>query len=108
MWFFDQVSPGSAAYNIPLILELSGPLAHERLERALAMLVERHAVLRTTLQVLDGDVVQVVGAAPPPVPMLDLSRLTPGEREEAVRRQTTEQARCPFDLAQGPLVRTSC
>ena len=105
MWFFDQVSPGSAAYNIPLILELAGPLAHERLERALAMLVERHAVLRTTLQVLDGDVVQVVGAAPPPVPMLDLSRLTPGEREEAVRRQTTEQARRPFDLAQGPLVR---
>jgi len=107
MWFFDQVSPGGAAYNIPLLLELSGPLAHERLERALAMLVERHAVLRTTLQVLDGDVVQVVGAAPPPVPILDLSRLTPGEREAAVRRQTTEQARCPFDLAQGPLVRTS-
>jgi len=30
LWFFDQIEPGSAAYNIPRTLRLKGPLGYQR------------------------------------------------------------------------------
>src|SRR6185295_10642707 len=48
LWFFDQIEPHSAAYNIPRALRLFGRLDRTALARSLEMLVQRHEVLRST------------------------------------------------------------
>ncbi|WP_148092061.1 condensation domain-containing protein, partial [Paenibacillus sp. 598K] len=47
-------------YNMPQALRLDGPLDAERLERALAELARRHAVLRTSFGIADEQIVQRV------------------------------------------------
>ncbi|MEV6360144.1 non-ribosomal peptide synthetase [Nocardia asteroides] len=47
MWFMARLDPGSAAYNIPVALRLSGPLDTAALTAALGDVIDRHEVLRT-------------------------------------------------------------
>ena len=106
LWFLDQLEPGGAAYNIPGALRLSGPLDLAVLERALSEIARRHEVLRTTLTLEGGRPVQVIAPATPvSLPLVSLRALDEQEREAEVRRLAEEEARRPFDLAAGPLVR---
>jgi amino acid adenylation domain-containing protein len=99
LWFLDQLAPGSAAYNIPVAIELTGDLKLAVLAAALAEVVRRHEALRTTFQVVDGEQVQVVAARAELGPsVIDLRSLPAGTREEEANRLTTTEARRPFDL----------
>ena len=76
------------------------------LEQALAGVVRRHEVLRTTFASVDGKPVQVVHEdASVALPVVRWPTLSPAEREEAARREASAEARRPFDLAHGPLIR---
>ncbi|HEU4595768.1 MAG TPA: amino acid adenylation domain-containing protein [Pyrinomonadaceae bacterium] len=106
MWFLDQMEPGSAAYNLPAALRLTGRLDVAALERAFGELVRRHEILRTTFAEAEGRPVQVVGPfEPQPLPVKDLSGLSEDERESEVGRLADDERHRPFDLAQGPLLR---
>ncbi|MES1245585.1 MAG: amino acid adenylation domain-containing protein, partial [Acidobacteriota bacterium] len=106
LWFLDQLEPGQATYNIPLALDLHGPLDTPALERALHALVERQESLRTTFPWLDGRPVQVVGApALEGLPKADLSGLPEVDRLAVMAALESAAAREPFDLARGPLWR---
>src|SRR6476619_2581730 len=48
LWFMDQLLPGSAVFNVPLALPLTGPINEELIELAINEIVRRHEVLRTT------------------------------------------------------------
>jgi amino acid adenylation domain-containing protein len=105
LWFLDQLDPGSAAYNIPSAVRLTGTLNAAALDAAVSAIVRRHEALRTVFgRGADGDPVQIIlPAGPFPLPVVDLSALAaPGEE---ARRLAVEEARRPFDLAQGPLLR---
>nr|WP_237421983.1 non-ribosomal peptide synthetase [Gordonia sp. SID5947] len=60
IWFINRFDPDSAAYNIPLVLELRGDLDRDALRAALFDVIGRHEVLRST--VVDGD--DLDGGAP--------------------------------------------
>ncbi len=109
LWFIDQLEPGSAAYAMPAALRVRGPLRVDALRRALGTLAARHESLRTVFaRAEDGEPVQVVrapGAAA--LPVADLRALAPAEREAELRRLAAGEARRPFDLARGPLLRAS-
>jgi amino acid adenylation domain-containing protein len=106
LWFIERLHPGQATYNVPLALRLRGALDAAALERALAELVRRHEVLRTTFRVEGGVPVQVVGeAGPVPIPVADLRRLSADEREEEAARLAAQEAARPFDLAAEPPLR---
>ncbi len=108
LWVIDRMEPGSAAYNIPAALRLSGRLDVAALEHALSEVVRRHEALRTTLAERGGRPVQVVHpAAPVVLPVADLSALPDAERGAALRRLAAEEAARPFDLAAGPLLRVA-
>jgi amino acid adenylation domain-containing protein len=106
LWLVDQIDPGNPAYNVSEPLRLLGPLDVEAYERALREVVRRHEVLRTTIATVEGRPVQIIHAE---VPfwggLVDLSSLPQAEREPAARAQAAEDARLPFDLARGPLLR---
>ncbi|HYN22226.1 MAG TPA: condensation domain-containing protein, partial [Thermoanaerobaculia bacterium] len=108
LWFIDRLMPGSPVYNLPTAVRLDGSLDHAALRMALAKLAERQAVLRTTLGSAGGRPIQVV--APhyvPPLTEVDLTALPPAEREAEAARWMAIEALLPFDLAAGPLFRTT-
>jgi amino acid adenylation domain-containing protein len=107
LWFLDRLMPGSAAYNVPLAIRLTGALDPAALAAAFSALAERQAVLRTTFVLVDGEPAQRVGppAAAARLPLLDGSALPAEARDAWVRRRVAEVARRPFDLARGPLLR---
>ncbi|BCN49113.1 hypothetical protein RE9416_24140 [Prescottella equi] len=95
MWFVNQLAPGSAAYNIPIAVRLSGPLDVAALRGALADVVERHQTLRTVFpNTSDGPVQQVRSVADA---ALDL------EPEDVTETQLPQRlqgvATAPFDVS---------
>ncbi|HEX7242133.1 MAG TPA: amino acid adenylation domain-containing protein, partial [Longimicrobiaceae bacterium] len=107
LWFLDRLEPGSTAYNVPRALRLRGPLDAGVLGRVLAEIVRRHEALRTVFGEVDGGPVQTVHAAgAAPLAVVDLVGLPEDAREAQARRWVEEEARRPFDLERGPLLRT--
>ena len=107
LWFLDQLEPGSAFYNIPVAVSLAGEFHLEVLEQSFAEVVRRHEVLRTSFVTIDGEAVQVIGAGGGwRLRLIDLSELGTAESSAEVRRLSEAEARRPFDLSTGPLLRT--
>ncbi|HEX2090929.1 MAG TPA: amino acid adenylation domain-containing protein [Longimicrobiaceae bacterium] len=107
LWFLDALQPGSAAYNIPLALRVSGALDADTLARCFGEVVRRHEALRTVFGSVEGRPVQTVRpAAPWTLELDDVSGLPADEREAAARRIAGTEAAAPFDLSTGPLLRT--
>ncbi len=106
LWFLDQLTPGSAMYNIPSAVRLSGELNVAALHRALQTVVDRHEALRTRFVTTDDDPAQVIE---PHVelllPQTDLSALPREKAEAEARRIAAEEARRTFDLRVAPLLR---
>ena len=60
LWFIDRFEDGTDAYSIPFVARFHGPLDVDALQAALADVVARHEVLRTTYPAVDGVGRQVV------------------------------------------------
>ncbi len=104
-WFLDQLEPGHSAYHMPPeVSRLRGALNLSALQRTLTELVRRHETLRTTFAGHDGQPVQVIHeAGETELAVVDLST-QPDPLAEAFR-WLDEEAKRPFDLSEGPLVR---
>uniref|UniRef100_UPI0009EC47EB non-ribosomal peptide synthase/polyketide synthase n=1 Tax=Pseudomonas sp. NBRC 111119 TaxID=1661034 RepID=UPI0009EC47EB len=106
MWFLWQLDPQGGAYNLPGAVRLTGRLNLAAMEQAFEDLIARHETLRTVFQrQADGSVTQVATQASCRVEQVDLSHLTPVDRESAVAERAQAQSLQPFDLTCGPLMR---
>jgi amino acid adenylation domain-containing protein len=107
VWLHAQMAGDVPFYNEPITIYRRGPLDAAVLERCLLEIIRRHEIWRTTFDVIDGEPVQIVHPAPTafPLPVLDLRELPEDERQPEAVRLATEDARRPFDLKLGPLVR---
>jgi hypothetical protein len=87
-------------------VRVRGGLDRGALERSVNEFVRRHEVLRTTFALADGEPVQVVGPARETnLDFADLSGLPAAEAAAEAQRMMGEEARAPFDLSGGPLLR---
>ncbi len=108
LWFIDQLQPGSAAYNVPAAVRLSGRLDVAALYRTLREIVRRHEVLRTSFAVQAGQPVQVIAPAVElPLFVADLSGLAPDRREAELQILSVEESVLAFDLRRAPLLRAT-
>ena len=106
LWFLDQLAPNSAFYNMHAGLHLSGQLDLAALARSFTHLIGRHESLRTVFRLSDGQPLQLIlPAAQCPLPLLDLTALPQPLQPQEVTRLAQQQARRPFDLSTGPLLR---
>ena len=106
LWLLEQLQPGTPLYNVLWSAWLEGPLNVAAFERALAGLFQRHEALRTTFATQAGEPVQVIHPrVAVSLPVVDLRNLSEAEREAEGLRVASEEARRPFNLADGPLVR---
>ena len=106
LWFLDRLEPGDPTFNVYLAARLTGPLDPAALARALHEVVRRHEPLRARFEERAGAPVQVIPPdLPPALPLTDLRSLRPGARAAEAERLAAAEARRPFDLARGPLLR---
>lgn len=104
LWFVEQMDPGNAAYNLPLVLRLQGRLDRAALECAIMEMTRRHAALRTGFQQRDESVLQVVEEkARLQLEVTTLVEADPLRRYEEAIAQVRTAMRLPFDLRQAPL-----
>ena len=107
LFFLDQWDPGGAALNEAFAFRIEGKLDAEAMGRAVQAVVDRHEILRTTFALSDtGPVQRIAATLIVPCPLTDLSA-APGDREARALAVVGEDARAPFDLRRGPLLRTS-
>jgi len=106
IWLLSRLNPDKPIYNISVAYHLTGPLEERALEHALVGIAQRHEVLRTTFQLVDGQPMQTIGPeAGSPLETVDLRTLPEPERRSTALRLTSEQAEVIFDLERGPLWR---
>ncbi|MFF2014327.1 condensation domain-containing protein, partial [Streptomyces sp. NPDC058195] len=104
LWFLDQLVEDNPFYNVPDAVRMRGPLDLDALARALSAVVARHEVLRVTIHEEEGRSWQeFADPAPMPLPLVDVS--AEADPESTARRLVAEEARTPFDLSAGPLLR---
>jgi hypothetical protein len=107
LWFLNQLEPDSSFYNVPAAVRLTGPLNVPALEGALGEIVRRHEVLRTTFPAINGQPLQAVSPAGLfSLSVVDLTELPEAEREARARKVASLEARRPFNLISGPLLRS--
>jgi len=94
-------------YNEPIAIHRHGPLDAAILQRSFTEIIRRHEAWRTSYDTVSGQPTQVIHPAPAlaPLPVVDLRNLDISKRDTEALRLATEQARAPFDLKNGPLVR---
>jgi hypothetical protein len=106
LWFIDQLMPGSAAFNVPMAVKLSGPIRVGALQRAIDEIVRRHESLRTTFVTADGGATAVIAPrCDTPIEVIDLTSLEVTTREAETHRLVEQETLRPFDLSRGPLIR---
>lgn len=103
IWLVDQYLPTSTAYNGPFFVRFPEALDPDALREAVRRVVLRHEVLRTTLVLHDGVLLQVVS---------DEARFRYEVREYVADDEpaaiATEVARTRLDLTTGPVVSVVC
>ena len=108
LWLVDHLVPEAPVYNECVTIHLPGPLDGAAFERAFNEIVRRHEIWRTTFPTIDGQPVQHVHPySARTLPLVDLTALPLEDREAESVRLATVEARQPFDLAGGPLLRAT-
>ncbi len=106
-WFLAELEPESPLYNHAAGLRVTGRLDAGALAASLQGVVRRHETLRSTFVPVQGRPrLRIAPPAPWQLPRIDLSALPEARRRGESRRVGRSEARRPFDLSRGPLLRT--
>ncbi|MFC4044735.1 non-ribosomal peptide synthetase [Dactylosporangium siamense] len=106
MWFFEQLVPGTATYNLGGAVDIDGTLHAGHLTEALRVCVQRHESLRTTFEATDTGARQLVhDTAEPDLRHVDLTGLDEAAAEAEADRVAAAEVAAPFDLRRLPLAR---
>jgi thioesterase domain-containing protein len=104
-WSLDQLNPGNPALNMPLMWRCTGNLNLNAMVQAFNLCIRRHEALRTTFELADGQLSQIIH---PPcavqIPLTNLSGLEGEPKRLEADRLTREHAAVCMNLKQGPLL----
>jgi amino acid adenylation domain-containing protein len=106
LWLLAQMDGGNETYNMPFAFQLRGTLDAAALRAALDGIVARHEALRTTFGLVGETPVQRIA----PVERARFALRDADVRHAADagaerRRLLADEAKAPFDVANGPLIR---
>lgn len=101
-WLHERMNPESLSFQFAALIHLEGDLDEEALRGALGDLIQRHEILRTSIEERDGEPVQVVhDEVELPFEVVDL----PDEDGIEWARLVRTQVRTRIQLDRAPLVR---
>ncbi len=106
LWLIDQIEGGSAQYNMPSALKITGPFDVAVAEQAFAAIISRHESLRTVF-VQQGKAVsqQVKAAVDFTLEFDDISALEAAEQHQAIDGAIALEGSHIFDLSKDILLR---
>jgi len=99
LWFLHTSSNENSFYNEPILLELDGTLDVAGLKWALTLIQQRHEILRTKFQTIDGVPLQRVNVVDEfPIEVVDLSKFEPAVINDRVKHLYQNDAMAELDL----------
>ncbi|WP_439846177.1 surfactin non-ribosomal peptide synthetase SrfAB [Bacillus spizizenii] len=99
MYILNQLGQANTSYNVPAVLLLEGEVDKDRLEKAIQQLINRHEILRTSFDMIDGEVIQTVHK--------NISfQLEAAKGREEDAEEMIKAFIQPFELNRAPLVRS--
>ena len=105
LWVLAQMSEeGSIAYNESVSLRLKGSLNLKAIQQAMQKVINRHEALRTIISI-QGDFQQILPDVKIDIPIIDFSNLDSSECKVKVDEWLQKEARKPFNLSVGLLLR---
>ncbi|MHB8382373.1 MAG: non-ribosomal peptide synthetase [Candidatus Binataceae bacterium] len=105
---FEDLAPGVPLYNESEAVRLVGELHADALEQAFNLIIARHEVLRSTIQMAaDGPLAIVRENWTLRMKRIDLSGLAPADRAAEVERLLIEEPRRPYHLRTEPMLRVT-
>ncbi len=106
LWLLHELASNNSAYNICRLLRFEGKLNVEALGWSLNQIIARHETLRTSFGVCDEQPRQIIS---PQISLdlstEDLSNLAESETWSRALELAKAEAKQPFNLRQGPLLR---
>ncbi|MCP3468300.1 amino acid adenylation domain-containing protein (plasmid) [Bradyrhizobium sp. CCGUVB23] len=105
LWFLAQLNQNSTTYHMPLAWRLRGVLDRIAWQRSLDRVLARHEALRSIFVASEGK--PRVEILPPDagLPVIEHDLQGMPDADEALLDLCQEEARTPFALARGPLIR---
>jgi amino acid adenylation domain-containing protein len=105
VWLSDQLSDdASCAFNESFTLRMRGKVNERALKDAVCQLINRHDALRATF-IHEGQVQKCAPQVDLNIPTVDLTALSPAERDARWKQIISDDAHKPFRLVEGPMVR---
>jgi non-ribosomal peptide synthetase component F/thioesterase domain-containing protein len=107
-WLLANLSPGNPAFHMPACVRLVGPISEPLLEKSFQILIARHETLRTTFEVIDDELAQIISPTSASTFSLPVTFITGGtlaSSETSLKELIREEAQKPFELVKGPVFR---
>ncbi|MBP1312797.1 acyl carrier protein, partial [Paenibacillus sp. 1182] len=110
LYVLHQFDPSDVNYNMPSVLQVSGPLDVKRVEDVFRQLIDRHATLRTRFELVDNEPMQWIEDTVPfeveytKVQVESTTTATYTRISEEAQERVRQFIR-PFDLKAAPLLR---
>ncbi len=99
LWFIDKFEGGSADYNMPGALRVSGPFNPDVAEQAFYRIIQRHEALRTVFAEGDSGPYQVVRSVETfQLTRQDCRNIPAEDLNDTIEQLVTENSRQLFDL----------
>ncbi|SFR72173.1 non-ribosomal peptide synthetase [Anaeromicropila populeti] len=98
IYMLSQLESNNTNYNLPYAMLVQGKIDKNRLEKAFQSMIDRHEILRTTFEMKNGELVQVVH------PFMNFTLNLVSADEKDVSYLLSDLV-LPFVLSQGPLIR---
>jgi amino acid adenylation domain-containing protein len=106
LWFINKSGESNSQYNVPYVLNIEGALDVDVLTRAMTTVVERHQVLRTTYNTVEGVPYQQVNTVDSvPVSFVDMRTQGVTVESTIVKDIIEIETEQPFDLATDLMIR---
>ncbi|MEA2954316.1 MAG: hypothetical protein QOJ96_3836 [Alphaproteobacteria bacterium] len=106
VWLHASMAPDLPLYNEAITIHRRGTFDLALMEKSFNEILRRHEAWRTSFDVVDGEIVQVVHEdLRVRFPLVDLTGVPVAGREAEALRIATEEARKPFDFGTAPLFR---
>src|SRR6266542_2521362 len=105
LWFLAQMEDISVTYHIPAALRLIGVFDRLALRQSLDAIFARHEALRSVFVAVEGEPHIELLPEEMGLPLIEHELRGESDAWEQLTQLSKEEARTPFDLSRGPLIR---
>jgi amino acid adenylation domain-containing protein len=105
LWFLHKLQPDIPVYNECFAARMGGRLNVVALGQAMRQIIRRHESLRTSFPEVNGQPIQNINGDAGDLRLIDVTGLSEAGRLVEAERLLSLEARAPFDLSDGPLIR---